>query len=52
MTTEGDRGSVQLASASLRLTIETSPLFGFFGLALIALVLFGLWWVFQKYGRR
>jgi uncharacterized membrane protein len=34
------------------MTIETSPLFGFVGLALIALVLFGLWWVFQRYGRR
>ena len=36
----------------IRMTIETSPLFGFVGLALIALVLFGLWWVFQRYGRR
>jgi uncharacterized membrane protein len=39
-------------SVDIRMTIETSPLFGFVGLALIALVLFGLWWVFQKYGRR
>lgn len=39
-------------SIEIRMTIETSPLFGFIGLALIALVLFGLWWVFQKYGRR
>jgi len=39
-------------SVEIRMTIETSPLFGFVGLALIALVLFGLWWVFQKYGRR
>ncbi len=36
----------------IRMTIETSPLFGFVGLALIVLVLFGLWWVFQRYGRR
>jgi uncharacterized membrane protein len=46
-TTTGAQGSVDI-----RMTIETSPLFGFVGLALIALVLFGLWWVFQRYGRR
>ena len=39
-------------TVDIRMSIETSPLFGFFGLALIALVLFGLWWVFQRYGRR
>lgn len=39
-------------SVDIRMTIETSPLFGFVGLALIVLVLFGLWWVFQRYGRR
>jgi uncharacterized membrane protein len=39
-------------TVEIRMTIETSPLFGLFGLALIALVLFGLWWVFQRYGRR
>jgi uncharacterized membrane protein len=46
-STTGADGSVEI-----RMTIETSPLFGFVGLALIALVLFGLWWVFQRYGRR
>jgi uncharacterized membrane protein len=39
-------------SVQIRMTIETSPLFGFVGLALIVLVLFGLWYVFQRYGRR
>jgi len=39
-------------SVEIRMTIETSPLFGFVGLALIVLVLAGLWWVFQRYGRR
>jgi uncharacterized membrane protein len=39
-------------SVDIRMTIETSPLFGFVGLALIVLVLGGLWWVFQRYGRR
>ena len=40
------------SSADIRITIETSPLWGFVGLGLIAVVLFGLWWVFQRYGRR
>jgi len=40
------------SSADIRVTIETSPLWGFLGLGLIAVVLFGLWWVFQRYGRR
>ncbi len=40
------------SSADIRVTIETSPLWGFVGLGLIAVVLFGLWWVFQRYGRR
>jgi uncharacterized membrane protein len=39
-------------TVDIRMTIETSPFFGFLGLALIAIVLFGLWWVFQRYGRR
>jgi uncharacterized membrane protein len=39
-------------TVDIRVTIETSPLFGFVGLALIVVVLFGLWWVFQRYGRR
>ena len=30
-------------TVDIRMTIETSPLFGFLGLALIVLVLFGLW---------
>ncbi len=46
------RGADANGSVDIRMTIETSPLFGFIGLALIALVLFGLWWVFQRYGRR
>jgi uncharacterized membrane protein len=46
------RGADANGTVDIRMTIETSPLFGFIGLALIALVLFGLWWVFQRYGRR
>ncbi len=46
-TATGANGSVDI-----RMTVETSPLFGFVGLALIVLVLSGLWYVFQRYGRR
>lgn len=40
------------ANAALRITIETSLLWGVVGLGLIALVLAGLWWTFRRYGRR
>lgn len=39
-------------SVDIRVTIETSALWGFVGIALIVAVLGGLWWVFRKYGRR
>jgi uncharacterized membrane protein len=37
---------------ALRVTVETSLLWGLIGVALIVAVLAGLWWVFQRYGRR
>jgi uncharacterized membrane protein len=40
------------ADADVRVTIETSLLWGVVGIALIALVLAGLWWTFRRYGRR
>lgn len=40
------------ADADMRVTIETSLLWGAVGVALIALVLAGLWWTFRRYGRR
>jgi len=40
------------ASADVRVTIQTSLLWGAVGVGLIALVLIGLWWTFQRYGRR
>ena len=48
------RASSDLAndSAEMRITIETSLLWGAVGVGLIALVLAGLWWTFRKYGRR
>ncbi len=40
------------ASQDIRITVETSPLWGIVGVALIVAVAAGLWWVFQRYGRR
>ncbi len=40
------------ASAAIRFTVETSPLWAFVGLAIIGLILAGLFYVFRTYGRR
>ncbi len=40
------------ASAEIRVTVETSLLWGAVGIALIAIVLVGLWWTFRRFGRR
>lgn len=40
------------ATADIRVTIETSLLWGAVGLALIVVVLLGLWWTFRRFGRR
>jgi uncharacterized membrane protein len=39
-------------SAQIRFTVETSPIWALVGIALIALILGGLFWVFRTYGRR
>jgi len=39
-------------SIQVRTTVETSSLWGFVGLALIGVVLVGLFLVFRRYGRR
>ncbi len=39
-------------SIDFRFTVETSPLWFIVGIALIVAVGAGLWWVFQRYGRR
>lgn len=48
------RATAPVASATtdIRVTIETSLLWGAIGLALIAIVLIGLWWTFRRFGRR
>ena len=45
-------GGSASSSVEIRTTVETSPLWGFVGLAIIALVLAGLFVVFRQYGRR
>ena len=40
------------ASADIRVTIETSLLWGVIGIGLIVLVLAGLFWTFRRFGRR
>ncbi len=40
------------ANVDIRTTVQTSPLWGFIGLALIVLVIVGLGWVFRRFGRR
>ncbi len=39
-------------SIEMRITVDTSLSWGLIGIALILLVLVGLSWVFQRYGRR
>lgn len=39
-------------SMDIRYTVETSILWGVVGVALIVAVVAGVWWVFQRYGRR
>jgi uncharacterized membrane protein len=40
------------ASAQIRFTVETSPIWALVGLGIIALILGGLFYVFRTYGRR
>lgn len=46
------RSDLADAEAEMRITIETSLLWGVVGVGLIVLVLAGLWWTFRRYGRR
>ncbi len=52
LTTFKATAPVANASADVRVTIQTSLLWGIVGIGLIVLVLVGLWWTFQRYGRR
>jgi uncharacterized membrane protein len=46
----GDNGST--ATQAIRFTVQTSILGGLVGVAIVVLVAAGLWFVFQRYGRR
>ncbi len=52
ITTFKATAPVATASTDIRVTIQTSLLWGVVGIGLILLVLIGLWWTFQRYGRR
>ena len=52
LTTFKATAPVATASADIRVTVETSLLWGAVGIGLIAIVLIGLWWTFNRYGRR
>ncbi|MEA2623255.1 MAG: hypothetical protein QOH61_2165 [Chloroflexota bacterium] len=51
VTVSADAGSAS-DSIDVRTTVETSTLWGYIGIALIALVVIGLLLVFRRYGRR
>lgn len=52
LATFNARSDLADAEAQMRVTIETSLLWGVVGIGLIGLVLAGLWWTFRRYGRR
>lgn len=45
-------GGSATSNVDIRTTIQTSPLWGFIGIALIVLVILALGWVFRRFGRR
>lgn len=50
LTANGDQSTRD--SIDVRYTVETSIIWGIIGVALIVVVVAGVWWVFQRYGRR
>jgi uncharacterized membrane protein len=52
VTTFKATAPVATASTDIRVTIETSLLWGAVGVVLIVIVLAGLWWTFRRFGRR
>ena len=46
------KGAEATDSVSIRVTVETSPVWFIVGILLIAAVFGGLFWVFRTYGRR
>jgi len=52
VTTFTATAPVATATTDIRITIETSLLWGIVGIGLIAIVLVGLLWTFRRFGRR
>jgi uncharacterized membrane protein len=52
MTTFKATADTANASADVRVTVQTSPLWGAVGIGIIAIVLIGLLWIFRQFGRR
>jgi len=50
VTATGDQSTRD--TMEIRYTVETNLLWGVIGVALIVAVAGGVWWVFQRYGRR
>jgi uncharacterized membrane protein len=44
--------SLATAKTDIRVTVQTSSLWGVIGIGLIAIILIGLWLVFRRFGRR
>ena len=45
-------GGSATSNVDIRTTVQTSPLWGFIGIALIVLVILALGWIFRRFGRR
>ena len=52
LTISASGASSAADSMQIRYTVETSILWGIVGIGLIVAVIVGVWWVFQRYGRR
>jgi len=52
VTLKADGDQSTTSSVDIRFTVETSLMWAFVGIALIVIVVVGLGWVYQRYGRR
>ena len=52
VTTMTATAPLATATTDIRVTVQTSAIWGAIGIGLIALVLLGLWLVFRRFGRR
>jgi uncharacterized repeat protein (TIGR01451 family) len=52
VTIDANAADQATAQQTVRVTVETSPVWGIVGIGLIVVVVAGLLWVFRTYGRR